>query len=103
MNRRPYNLPVTETGSDITIGKGGPNTGTVNGILGAVISPQTLVPNAVLVSDPNLNLINQMTILPLSTIPYTNDILISYILNAIIFDPLGSIVYTPDQQIVQEY
>ena len=102
-NRRPYNLPVTELCSDITIGKGGPNTAQVVGVLGSPISPQTFLPNAVYVNDPNLPIVNQLTVLPVSTIPYTNDTIISYILNAIVFDPFGSIVYTPDQQIVQEY
>ena len=102
-NRRPYNLPVTETGSDITIGKGGPNTANVIGVLGSPISPQTFVPNGIYVNDPNLPIVNQMTVLPVSAIPYTNDTIINYILNAIVFDPLGCLVYAPDQTIVTEY
>ena len=101
-NRRPYNLPVTETGSDITIGKGGPNTAKVIGVLGSPISPQTFVPNGIYVNDPNLPIVNQMTVLPISTIPYTNDTLIASILNHLIWDPSGALVYDRDNTLTLE-
>lgn len=101
--RRPYNIPQSEPGSDIAIGANGPNITEVIGILSTPISPTSFVPGTVYYNDGQQNKVTQVRVLPVSTIPYKDDTIISYILNSMVFDPAGTIVYTPDGVITQEY